>query len=388
MKILYIEDDPEQLDLILRGLEDEGQEVLGTTDEFEGLELARREQPDVILLDIRLSDLDGFALAAKLREMPELHSTLLLALTAGGDIGYRERALAAGCVGYLEKPLKPSEVMDRIRLYWEGLRELLPDSEQVRYTRMNSLHFAGNWVKLAEALKHYVTQMQQIEQQLIRSERRAVTGQAALAIAHEINNPLQIIQSALDNLAHETPPTARGHRYLEYARDATGRIRDMTQALLDPNTSKAEHVEDIDLADVVRGVFPLVQKQARDSAVELVFRDDGEPYSIQGARAALSQLLLNLISNAIEAMPDGGKVTVRIERDIGCLCLSVTDTGPGIADGGHLFEPFYTTNPEGHGLGLYVCRLIADMHHAELSWHNETPTGATFILKLPQRGGL
>ncbi len=388
MRILYIEDDPEQLDLILRGLENEGQDVLGTTNEFDGLDLARRTRPDVILLDIRLADLDGFALAGKLREMPELDHTLLLALTAGGDIGYRERALAAGCIGYLEKPLKPSELMERINLYWAGRRDILPDPELIQYTRANSLHFVDRWAKYAEVLKEQLTQLRYIEQQLIRSERRATTGQVALAIAHEINNPLQIIQSALDNLAHEGAMTERGLRYLDYAGDATRRIRDMVQALLDPNTNKAEQVEEIDLAEIVRNVLPLVHKQARDSLVELRFLGGEERISVQGARAALSQLLLNLISNAIEVMPGGGCITIKIERVPDQIWLSVSDTGPGIADGTHLFEPFYTTSPNGHGLGLYVCRLIAEMHQADLVWQNERPTGATFTLKLPQRGDL
>jgi two-component system cell cycle response regulator DivK len=105
VRILYIEDDPSNRLLVRRILEAEGYSIMEATDGLAGLEMAAQMQPDLILLDINLPEMDGYDLASRFREMPELNQVPIMALTANVMKGDRERTLEAGCDGYIQKPI-------------------------------------------------------------------------------------------------------------------------------------------------------------------------------------------------------------------------------------------------------------------------------------------
>jgi CheY-like chemotaxis protein len=117
-KILYIEDNEQNLYLVTFILEKHGYEVCSATDGQEGIDLAARVKPDLILLDIQLPRMDGYAVARQLRSNPELEKTPIVAVTSYAMAGDRDKALAAGCTGYIEKPINPDTFMQQVEQHF------------------------------------------------------------------------------------------------------------------------------------------------------------------------------------------------------------------------------------------------------------------------------
>jgi len=134
-KILYIEDDAASRMLVRRILEARGYIVLEAQDGLSGLHIAQTEVPDLILMDINLPDLDGYAVTTKLKGMVELRNTPIIALTANVMEGDRERSLVAGCDGYIPKPIEAGKLVMQVEEFLGGQRETLMDSQERQYLR-------------------------------------------------------------------------------------------------------------------------------------------------------------------------------------------------------------------------------------------------------------
>jgi signal transduction histidine kinase len=156
------------------------------------------------------------------------------------------------------------------------------------------------------------------------------------------------------------------------------------QTFLDFARPQAPERLPIDPADVVRRTFSLIEPRARNQKVTFELLEPSEPLSIEADREQLLQLVLNLCLNALDAMPDGGALVVESTRIDGMVRLSVRDTGPGIEPRvlAKLFQPFVTSKETGVGIGLVICKRIAEAHRGRLHGENLTD-GACFTLELP-----
>ncbi len=204
----------------------------------------------------------------------------------------------------------------------------------------------------------------------------------SLSVAHELNNPLQAITSALNSLLSKI--TADDVRMdMNRALDEVERARKIIDNMLDVYTLNAERESQVDVVVLIQDVMTFMSKTIKKSAIRVSLPTERGQFVIQGAYAQLYQVILNLVMNAVEAMPDGGTLRITVECVAQKIVIRVADSGVGITEGTQVFEPFYTTKPQGHGLGLYVCRLIASAYHAQLGWYNTLPHGATFTFALP-----
>jgi len=129
-KILYVEDDPASEILVRRILTSEGFEVIHAADGLSAIEMARNEHPDLILMDINISGLDGYEVTTRLRSIEELENTPIVAVTAATLRGDRERALIAGCSGYISKPIDVDRFPDQVRSFLAGTTEEIESVEQ------------------------------------------------------------------------------------------------------------------------------------------------------------------------------------------------------------------------------------------------------------------
>ncbi len=232
-----------------------------------------------------------------------------------------------------------------------------------------------------------VTEQKKMEQLMLRTERLAAMGHITGTLAHEIKNPLQAIQNNLELLIDfPLEPDERGdalkisHREVERLIEITRRILSFTQ----PN--KATYQE-IALRDHVRQTADLVKQSAQKAAVEITIDISADLPPVFGAVEQIDQVLLNLILNAIEAMPDGGLLTITAQEIDGYVSLTLTNTGPPIPPHHltHIFEPFFTTKPTGAGLGLFISHYIVQQHEGTLSAANlPDDQGVAFELLLPR----
>ncbi len=385
MKFLYVEDTPEQVPLVQTTLERAGHVVFIADNAVDGLRLARDNWPDVILIDIRLkeNELDGLALAVQIRADLGLRNTLMLALTAG-TISEDGHLLAAGCDGVLGKPVEPGDLLKRLQPYLNGRRdgERLPSDKVLLFMRQNSLRFVDQLSERIELLKKRLADLHAIQEELIRHERLAATGRLALTMAHEISNPLHAIGGALELLRSPTTPEAERQQYFDIALEQVARVTTSMDKILNIYTPEAEQPASVDLNALINDAVMLISRAAHDSNVVIKLPQFAEAVVVQAAYASIHQLILNLLLNALDAMPDGGTLSIELENVGMDILISISDTGTGLLPDAHLFEAFYTTKPRGHGLGLYVCWLIAQANHAAINGFNNISGGATFTLQL------
>jgi signal transduction histidine kinase len=231
-----------------------------------------------------------------------------------------------------------------------------------------------------------------LRRQLVALQRVSSLGVLAGGICHELNNALTPILNYA-KLGLRNPDPDFRQRAFEKILEGAQRASAISGGVLGMARPRADRREPTDLVRLAEEVTMLVGKDLSRHRVRLDFQTEGRPHA-RVSPAQIQQVLLNLIINARQAMPQGGTVRVRVAEDpTGRIAeLSVTDTGVGIApaDLRRIFEPFFTTKtgPDdsgqgGTGLGLSVCRDIVEAHHGRLRAESRIGQGSTFTLRLP-----
>jgi PAS domain S-box-containing protein len=237
-----------------------------------------------------------------------------------------------------------------------------------------------------------VTEERQLREQVLQAEKLRVVGEMAAGIAHNFNNVLTTILTRAQILGHQiTDATAlqRGLNLIaQAASDGATIVRRLQQLARGPGTSE---VEALDLNAVVQGVVETTQPVWHDHAAQagrpVEVRSELTPLPpIAGRAAELREVLTNLLLNAVEAMPQGGQLTLRSWAEGDEVCVAVCDTGVGMTPEvqRRLFDPFFTTKgTRGTGLGLSVSQALIKGHHGTLTVQSEAGHGTTFVIRLP-----
>ena len=233
-----------------------------------------------------------------------------------------------------------------------------------------------------------LTEQRKLEAQILQSQKLAALGVMAGGIAHEIRNPLAIASSAAQFLfqCDVTPEFLKDcadkiHRGIQRASDIIENL------LRFARPSIPQNAEPVDLTQVIEDTLGFIENETNLRNIQLVVQVGADPVIIIGHACLLQQLLVNLILNACKAMPKGGMLGITLERDGDQALLRICDTGCGIPkkDVDRVFEPFYTTNRvgDGVGLGLSLCYSIVKQHFGAIEVESAEGSGATFTVRLP-----
>ncbi|MFH1757463.1 MAG: [Fe-Fe] hydrogenase large subunit C-terminal domain-containing protein [Pseudomonadota bacterium] len=242
-----------------------------------------------------------------------------------------------------------------------------------------------NLNRLAQSHK----ELSETQQQLIQSEKMASVGQLAAGVAHEINNPLGTILLYSYLLLEKLGSNDTRKEELEMIAKEATRCRDIVRGLLDFARQRKLQIENINLNRILTEVLSLAGKQSSFQKVEVVQSLDLSLPVITGDPVQLKEVFLNIISNAGEAMPEGGKVTIssRVNSGGRSIEVSVRDTGYGVPPEnlGKIFMPFFTTKKigKGTGLGLAIAYGIVKMHRGSIDVESKVGQGTTFLVRLP-----
>ena len=225
-----------------------------------------------------------------------------------------------------------------------------------------------------------------VEQAAARANTLALMGQMSVAVAHEIKNPLAIIRSSAERLKKRYGAGADDPAF-DYIPEEVDRLSQVVSNYLGIGKSRPGETEPVDVAAVLRDVATDLDGQARKRGVELA-ADVPDLPEVNGNRNELRQVFLNLVLNAIQAQPDGGRVLLaaRVEKSRGeSVVVTVRDEGPGIdpKTAKRVFEPFYTTKEKGSGLGLFVVKRIVEEHRGRVKLDTKPGAGTTFEVRLP-----
>jgi PAS domain S-box-containing protein len=230
-------------------------------------------------------------------------------------------------------------------------------------------------------------ELQKIQQALLQSEKLAAMGRLTSQIAHELNNPIYGIMNTLELLKTEIPPESKRRKILELSLSETQRLAEMLRNMLSFSKPEEEKRRPIKMNDLIEGILLVMEKQMKESNIKVETAFDDEIPEIMASTNQMRQVLLNIFKNAKEAMPKGGVLTIRTNREDHHVLIHIQDTGVGIPEEirNKIFEAFFTTKQrvKGVGLGLSVCYGIIKDHGGEIQVESEEGNGTTFTIRLP-----
>lgn len=232
------------------------------------------------------------------------------------------------------------------------------------------------------------------EREIARVEQRARFGELAAGLAHEIKNPLAGIQGAVDILLSRRAPDDPERAVLEGVRREVERIDSTVQMLLDRARPRVLNIRLASVAEAVERAVNLARASLTPARKEQIRLDPASaPITLPIDPVQIEDAVLNLLLNAIDAIDGAGTITVRVYEIAPAgganeVVIEVADIGRGIAaeDLPRIFSPFYTTHPEGTGLGLPAVRGIARAHGGRVEVASRLGAGSTFTLRLPRKG--
>jgi signal transduction histidine kinase len=260
-------------------------------------------------------------------------------------------------------------------------------------SREEFLHLLERRPRLAlDLIREFSARMRALNQkyleEIVQAERLAVVGRFASTIVHDFKNPLAIISLASELAGGEqSTPLLRAKAQVNIARQVD-RMTHMLQELIEfaRPTGQRPQLATVNFAHFLTPLAEEVRQEIAPRKVTLTFAGPPPELEVRLQTQRLSRLFYNLVNNAVDAMPDGGAITVRFAVDDGALRTEVQDTGPGIAPeiADRLFQPFATHGKaHGTGLGLSICRKIAEDHGGRIWVRGAPGAGATFCFTLP-----
>ncbi|MBE0428421.1 MAG: PAS domain-containing protein [Thermoleophilia bacterium] len=233
-----------------------------------------------------------------------------------------------------------------------------------------------------------LTEVKDLTEQLLRADRLSGLGELVAGVAHEVRNPLGVIRASVQMLDQEMETGSGAAELNQVMLQEIDRLDSVVGALLDfgsPSESQFGHVEPVRVLDEV---MLLTRHFAQQQEIDIAAGYPAELPGVWAEEDRLKQVFLNLISNAIQAMPGGGSLKVSAAPRDGYLRVEVTDTGGGIPpeEQKRIFDPFHTTRAEGSGLGLAIVHRIVDAHNGFITVDSEPGRGSTFTVGIPLSG--
>lgn len=226
------------------------------------------------------------------------------------------------------------------------------------------------------------------QEHLRHAERLSVLGQVAAGLAHEIRNPLAGLKGALDIIASRVAAGTPDAEFAGIAARDVARLDGLVHDFLTYARPRDPEMREVDLRTVVDHVVTVSGSAADQQGVRLENVPSALPIVVSVDREQMTQVLLNVVLNAVQATRRGGMVRLRTGTDTDWAMVDVSDEGPGIASEhqSRVFEPFFTTRKRGTGLGLAISYRIVAAHHGSIQIASSSSTGTTFRVRLPLAG--
>lgn len=240
--------------------------------------------------------------------------------------------------------------------------------------------------RLYADLRSYVKRVEDSQEALLRAEKMAAAGRLTASIAHEVNNPLQSVQNCLHIAGREDVSPEKRKEYFDLAREELERLMKTMQRMLDFYRPGASKMARVDILDLLKHVLSLTSQQLGQRHIDVITKLPDSLPTIYAVNSQIQQIFFNLILNALDAMPGGGKIHIQARAVENGIEMIFEDTGPGIPEElrNNIFEPFFSTKDGGTGLGLTVSYNIVTSHGGTLDIiDGQHGRGACFRLFLP-----
>ena len=368
-RVLLVDDEVDFLASLAQRLTLRGLATSTAASGHDALAILDREPVDVVVLDVRMPGMDGIE---TLRRIKETHPRVeVVMLTGHADLESSLEGMRFGFFDYLTKPVQLPQLIEKIDdAYRRRCGEQIDDQEAFT---------------------------DKLQQHMIVADRLSSLGELAASIAHEINNPLAVISESAGWLRSKVGRTGTTAADLEAAvevalakiESAIDRAVRISRNFLRFARAPDSHLHDIDLGELAAEVCDLTSKTVAAADIEVeVTLQPGADLTVRSDPFQLRQVLLNLVTNAVQAIGKDGRVEIVVGGDAESAHIAVIDDGPGIPEENieRIFEPFFTTKAEGHGtgLGLAVSRGIVEKLNGQIEVDSRPGSGCTFRVVLPR----
>lgn len=434
-RILIVDDHPDNLDLLEALLGRQNYEVYRAESGTVALERVRQVEPDLILLDIMMPEMDGYEVCRRLKAEPLLAMIPVIFISALTDAGDKVRAFQVGGMDYITKPFQMKEVLARVSHHLT-IRRLQQDlaaqnaqlQDEIEARKQVELELRQKRDRLEQALKD----LHRAQVQLVQTEKMSSLGQLVAGVTHEINNPVNFIEG---NLLHATRYTEQVLRLLGYYQAAlptpppniqaleaeididflhqdfpkliasmklgTRRIVAIVQSLQVFSRTDEADLQCINLHDGLESALLLLQhrfvEKANRPAIQLE-RDYGDLPAVECYAGQLNQVFMHLLTNAVDAIEEAWRasspptwlpeIVIKTQVLTGDrVRIQIQDTGLGIPEAvrSRIFDPFFTTKPigVGTGLGLSTSYQIIQVQHGGLLAESRQEGRTKFTIEIP-----
>lgn len=365
LSVLLVDDETGFRETMSKRLTKRGMEILQAEDGPECLALLEKQDADVVIMDVKMPGISGLDTLREIRRTNQDQQVILL--TGNAAVADGVEGIKAGAFDYLTKPVEIDHLANKIRQAWEMSR-----------------------------LAQYQASL---EEKMIATERLAALGTLSTGIAHEINNPLAIINEAAGFMKHTLSRKECSREELEQMmlkgiekiEKSIQRARKITFQLLGHVRKQAGHMIRFDFPDLLKETLVLLEKELSDKQIRIVWEKDPGQLIINSDPYQIRQVLINLLSNAFQAVKQGGVITLDITRSNDRVCLTIKDNGVGIPKEHQtkIFDPFFTTKtPEqGTGLGLFLVHKILTRLCGSISIDSRIGKGTCCTVLLPEDTG-
>lgn len=368
-RILLVDDEADFRQTLAKRLTRRGLVVEEAGGGREALEKLAAREAEVVVLDVKMPEMDGLTAMGRIKDLHPAIEVILLtgqASTADGVEGMK-----AGAFDYLTKPVEIEHLAGKIRQAHDLIHRETEKAQEAEFRA-------------------------KMEQRLIATERLASLGTLASGVAHEINNPLAIISEAAGWLKgradreESLPEGLKDNLNLALGKieSSVERARRITHNLLSFARQRSSAVQEFDLEDLAAEVVELTKKTAAEAQAQVNVRVETTQTRLWSDPYQVRQILINLVTNGLQAVQAGGEVSLTIDGDGEEATVVVADDGPGIPPENleRIFEPFFSTKPPGAGtgLGLSVSRGLVDKLGGRIEVMSRLGEGASFKVTLPR----
>lgn len=360
---------------------------------LDGLELAGQEDPDLILVDINLPDIDGLAITTRLRTLPVIKDKPIVAITSHLQLDGRQLALASGCDGYITKPIDVKQLLAQIERFLEGHQEKLSETEERVFLKAHTAEVVQRLEERVRELAEMNQRLQTLNMQLQELDRQRA--KFFSIVSHELRTPFTPIRGYIDLLRDGAmgPLTPQQKQAIDIVAENLKNALRLLDDLLDLSKLKASGIS---LTYELFSAQELLEEVSRSGRAyvdnsNVLFKLElakSLPF-IYGDKGRLRQVILNLLNNAVK-FTDYGSITLMatVERDR--LVVRIKDTGSGLLpeEIPHVFNEFWQSQDIhgtgiGTGLGLAISKYLIEAHNGKIWLESEKDVGTTVSFSLP-----
>ena len=293
---------------------------------------------------------------------------------------YLSQSVASGDFEHQADFTRSDEIGDLAQAFDTMTRHLKERTREAERMYTEALQRNKELAEINEKLKS-------TQAQLVQSEKLASVGQLTAGIVHDVKNPLAVIMGMTEFMLSEEDLSPEMRHEIQTMNNSAVKGNQIVSDLLTFARQSTPELIERDMRDTMEAALRLTGYLIKKGRVQVVRNLPEKPIYLKYDAQQIEQVLINLIANAIHAMPDGGQLTVGLTKQNGNVILKVSDTGSGISPEHitRIFDPFFTTKPEGEGtgLGLSVSHGIIACHHGEIQAESTLGSGTTFIITLP-----